>query len=137
MEDRLGDLYLEMTDLSVEGYESPRLREVLNREDVAAGTLWRNQRPLRSDYPRTISEFETLAVYEISDDFVPAVDAGGQRGHHFRRVPRPAQGILSGGSPHCGSRSSSSVPCPPAAPRRCEIGRIFSTSEGSRFPASR
>jgi hypothetical protein len=96
MEDRLGDLYLEMTNLSVESYEDARLSEVLSREDIATATLWRNQRPLREDYERTIPEFDTLAVYEVARDFTMPNDADDHRGHHFRRVPRPAQGILTG-----------------------------------------
>jgi hypothetical protein len=96
MEDRLGELYLEMTNLSVEDYETDRFREVLKRDDVAAATLWRNQRPMRDDYERTIPEFETLAVYEVADDFEMPSDALDHRGHYFRRVPRPAQGILNG-----------------------------------------
>ncbi len=96
MEDRLGELYLEMTNLPVEEYEIARLGMVLKREDVAAATLWRNQRPLREDHDRTIPEFETLAVYEVADDFEVPTDGLAHRGHHFRRVPRPAQGILSG-----------------------------------------
>jgi hypothetical protein len=96
MEDRLGELYLEMTDLSAMDYESERLRDVLTRDDVSAATLWRNQRPGREDYDRTIPEFQTLAVYEVMDGFTSPADAEDYRGHHYRRVPRPAQGILSG-----------------------------------------
>jgi hypothetical protein len=96
MEDRLGELYLEMTNLSIEAYEVERLGDVLKREDVELATLWRNQRPKREDYERTIPEFETMAVYEVAHDFAMPTDARDHRGHHFRRVPRPAQGILSG-----------------------------------------
>jgi hypothetical protein len=96
MEDRCGDLYLELTNLSPEAYEDARLGEVLKREDVAAATLWRNQRPMRDDYERTIPEFETLTVYEVGDDFAMPNGFDDHRGHHFRRVPRPAQGILTG-----------------------------------------
>jgi len=96
MEDRLGELYLEMTNLSIEAYEVERLGDVLKREDVELATLWRNQRPKREDYERTIPEFETLAVYEVVHDFAMPTDARDHRGHHFRRVPRPALGILSG-----------------------------------------
>jgi hypothetical protein len=97
MEDRLDELYLEMTNLPVEDYEIERLGEVLKRDEVVAATLWRNQRPLRDDYDRTIPEFETLAVYEVDGDFAMPADALALRGHHFRRVPRPAQGILGAG----------------------------------------
>ena len=95
MEDRLGDVYLEMTNLSPEDYEDARLAEVLKREDVAAATLWRNQKPTRDDYERTIPEFETLALSEVADDFTLPKGVDHHRGHHFRRVPRPAQGVLS------------------------------------------
>jgi hypothetical protein len=96
VEDRLDELYLEMTDRSVEDYETERLRNVLKREDVSAATLWRNQRPFREDYDRTIPEFTTLAVYEVAEHFAMPADADAYRGHHYRRVPRPAQGIMTG-----------------------------------------
>ena len=38
MEDRLGELYLELTDLSGDEYANVRLREVLKHKDVAAET---------------------------------------------------------------------------------------------------
>ena len=94
MEDRLDELYLEMTDLSTRDYDS-RLCDILKRRDVSSVTLWRNQRPHREDHPRTLAEFATLAVYEVDDGFATPADARAHRGYHFRRVPRPAQGILS------------------------------------------
>ena len=62
-------------------------------------SLWSNQCPGRDDYERTIPEFETLAVYEVGLKFEPSKlppAPAGTRGHHFLRVPRPAQGSLSG-----------------------------------------
>ena len=85
MEDRLGDLYLEMTNLPVEDYEIVRLGKVLKREDVAAATLWRNQRPLREDHDRTNPLFATLAVYEVADDF--AMPAGALAHRHLPDAP--------------------------------------------------
>ena len=66
MEDRLGELYLEMTNLSIEAYEVERLGDILKREDVELATLWRNQRPKREDYERTIPEFERPEVGRFS-----------------------------------------------------------------------
>ena len=101
MEGRSSELYLELTDVPVEDYGAERLRDVLNRRDVSTATLWHNQRPMRDDFPRTIPEFRTLAIYEVEDDFELPTDAEGHRGQYFRRVPRPAQGV-SGSGPTLG-----------------------------------
>jgi len=98
MEDRTSaGLYLEMTTTAPDAYRAERQAVVSAREGVGIGTLWRNQRPNRDDYPRTIPEFDTLAIYEVDATFDPPTCEGNVRGHHFARTPRPAQGILGAG----------------------------------------
>jgi hypothetical protein len=89
-------LYLEMTDLTPEAYESQRLREVLRRTGVERASLWANQRPGRSEFPRTVPEFETLAVFEATPEFSAPEPTDAVRGLHFRRTARPGQGRLTG-----------------------------------------
>jgi hypothetical protein len=90
-------LYLEMTNAPPDGDLARRQAEIQALPGVGITTLWRNQRPNREDFPRTIPEFETLAIYEVDDAFRSPADSGDFWGHHFERVSRPAQGILSPG----------------------------------------
>jgi len=98
MEDRTSaGLYLEMSAVPPDDYVAQRQAAVKALPGVGVATLWRNQKPGRDDYPRTIPEFETLAVYEVDDTFDAPVCEREVWGHHFERVPRPAQGILGAG----------------------------------------
>jgi hypothetical protein len=98
MEDRTSaGLYLEMTHASPNDYVARRQAIVKALPGVGVTTLWRNQKPGRDDYPRTIPEFETLGVYEVDGAFDAPACEGDVWGHHFERVPRPAQGILAAG----------------------------------------
>jgi len=98
MEDRSSaGLYLEMTDLSPEVYAARRQSIVRGLPGVGTATLWRNQKPGREDFPRTIPEFATLAVFEVDASFAAPSCEGEVRGRHFERTPRPAQGILGAG----------------------------------------
>jgi hypothetical protein len=56
-------------------------------------TWWENACPDRTDLPRKIDEFPFLGIAEVDGDFRPPE---GVSGWHFRRYPRPGQGILSG-----------------------------------------
>ena len=56
-------------------------------------TVWSNARPNRRDLPRTIEEFEALVVHEAAPETGPAE---GVTRLHFRRTPRPGQGIQTG-----------------------------------------
>ncbi len=97
MEDRLTQaLYLEMTDLAPETYENERMAAVLKRPGAERATSWTNCRPHRDEFPRTIPEFETLVVFEVTRDFTPPPPGEGVRGHLYHRTARPAQGTLSG-----------------------------------------
>jgi hypothetical protein len=98
MEDRASaGIYLEMTNAAPEAYAAQRLGDVRALPGVGVTTLWRNQKPGRDDFPRTIPEFETLAVYEVNTDFEAPACPGEVWGHHYERVSRPTQGILGAG----------------------------------------
>lgn len=97
MEDRITPgLYLEMTDRGPEVYASARVDEVLALPGVTRSTWWTNERPHRRDFPRTIPEFTTLGLYEVSEGFETPDPPEDIRVLHFRRCPRPAQGNLNG-----------------------------------------
>lgn len=86
-----------MTNSAPEVYAAQRRATVSALPGVGVTTLWRNQKPGRDDFPRTIPEFETLAVFEVDDTFEAPACEGDVWAHHFVRVPRPAQGILGAG----------------------------------------
>lgn len=97
MEDRdTPALYLEMTDLAPDRYESERLPALRARSGIERVTLWRNERPNRDEFPRSVPEFETLVIYEVGAGFDAPKPADGVRGLHFRRTSRPGQGRLTG-----------------------------------------
>lgn len=97
MEDRATPgLYLEMTDGSLDEYAARRVPEVLARAGVSRATWWRNVFRDRDDLPRVLPEFDHLGVYEVDDSFVAPAPPAGVHGHHFRRTPRPGQGVLTG-----------------------------------------
>jgi hypothetical protein len=97
VEDRITPaLYLEMTDGDPGVYASSRLAEVLALPGVERGSWWANEKPGRSDFPRTLAEFSSLGLYEVTGDFEAPDRPVGIRGLHFRHYPRPAQGSLSG-----------------------------------------
>ena len=97
MEDRTRPgLYLEMTDLEPEAYETQRVREILSLPHAERATWWRNLMPNREEYPRRVPEFHTLGVYEVGSSFEAPATPDGIRGLHFLRTPRPGQGNLSG-----------------------------------------
>lgn len=98
MEDRTSaGLYLEMTNMTPDAYAAQRLGDMRALPCVGVATLWRNQKPGRDDFPRTIPEFESLAVYEVATDFEAPDCPADVWAHHYERVPRPAQGILGEG----------------------------------------
>jgi hypothetical protein len=97
MEDRISaGLYLELTDRSPDDYAQRRVPQVLGLRGAERATWWRNQRPGRTEFPRTIEEFSTLGIYEVSADFKAPDTPGDIRGIHFRHYPRPGQGNISG-----------------------------------------
>src|SRR5688572_22472717 len=97
MEDRDSPfLYLELTDRSAPDYARERVPEVLALRGAVRATWWQNQKPGRSEYPRTLDEFTTLGLYEGSSEFRAPAPPRDVRAIHFRRTPRPGQGILTG-----------------------------------------
>jgi len=97
MEDRISEyLYLELTNRAADDYARERVLQVLARSGALRATWWRNQKPGRGEFPRTIEEFTTLAVYEASGAFAAPPTPADIRGLHFRHYPRPGQGILTG-----------------------------------------
>jgi hypothetical protein len=98
MEDRVTDgLYLEMTELAPADYAALRVPELLSQPGVTRATWWRNDCRDRRDLPRRLPEFETLGVCEVDAEFrKPKASPELTNAYHFRRTPRPGQGILSG-----------------------------------------
>jgi len=97
MEDRMNPgLYLEMTDRTPQAYGSQRVDLVLAVPGVTRGTWWQNERPHREEFPRSIPEFTTLGLYEVTEDFKAPDPPEDVRTLHFDRTPRPGQGNLNG-----------------------------------------
>jgi hypothetical protein len=97
MEDRLTTgLYLETTDLPLEQYVADRVPEVLELPRVDRATWWKNLRRDRDDLPRALPDFDHLGVYEVQEGFHAPITPKGVTGYHFRRTPRPGQGVLTG-----------------------------------------
>jgi hypothetical protein len=97
MEDRDSPiLYLELTDRTAADYARERVPEVLALRGALRATWWGNQKPNRSEYPRTLDEFRTLGLYEVDAGFAAPPPPRDVRGIHFRRTARPGQGILTG-----------------------------------------
>jgi len=90
-------LYVEMTDGPIDTYARDRVPEVLALTGAQRATWWRNVKRDRRDLPPVLPEFDHLGVYEVDDTFGAPVDLpAGVTGHHFRRHPRPGQGIITG-----------------------------------------
>jgi hypothetical protein len=89
-------LYLEMTDAPMDVHLASRVPDVLARPGVQRVTWWDNVHRDRDDLPRKLPEFQHLVVYEVDDTFTAPPPATAASGHHFRRVPRPGQGRLTG-----------------------------------------
>jgi len=97
MEDRNSPfLYLELCDRAGSDYARERVSEVLALRGAERATWWQNQKPGRSEFPRTLDEFATLGVYEVSGEFDSPPLPRDVRAIHFRRTGRPGQGILTG-----------------------------------------
>jgi hypothetical protein len=98
MEDRLThSIYLEMCDLDPDDYIANAAKRIGSGGSVGRSTIWNNLRYNREDYRSTDSDFEILAIHEVSESFqAPPLDAG-IRGHLFRRCPRPPQGSMRPG----------------------------------------
>jgi hypothetical protein len=97
MEDRISQfLYLELSNRAILAYARERVPEVLALRGAERATWWQNQKPGRTEFPRTLDEFTTLGVYEAGDELEAPQTPADIRGIHFRRTRRPGQGILTG-----------------------------------------
>src|SRR5262245_34588784 len=97
MEDRISKfLYLELCNRSLDAYARERVPQVLALRGVERATWWQNQRPDRTEFPRTEDEFTTLGIYEAGDEFKAPQTPADIRGLHFKHYRRPGQGILTG-----------------------------------------
>ena len=97
MEDRNTPfLYLELTDRAPADYARERVSEVLALPGAERATWWQNQKPGRTEYPRTLDEFSTLGLYEVGAEFSMPAPPRDVRAIHFQRTGRPGQGILTG-----------------------------------------
>jgi hypothetical protein len=101
VEDRTGSgLWLELVESQDRSHPgdlySARADELIASSDVSSAWWGENANPGRTDLPRKIGEFSTLAVYEVGDLFTPPTTPQGSTGFHFRRTSRPGQGIITG-----------------------------------------
>lgn len=96
MEDRsTPGLYLELGDGTEE--EPPDRAEALTRlSGVERVTWWANCRKNRRDLPMKVEDGSMLLVAEVDAGFQAPEPRPGTVAHHFRRHPRPSQGILTG-----------------------------------------
>jgi hypothetical protein len=97
MEDRLtSGLYLELGDMSPSDYGQTRAPELLARPGVDRVTWWATTIPGRDELPMAIPDGTLLGVAETTDAFAPPDPRPNTTARHFRRYPRPGQGILTG-----------------------------------------
>ncbi len=96
MEDRTSPgLWLELVSSSGARY-SDRADELVSLSGVSSAWWGANANPGRQDLPRKVAEFSTLGIYEVADNFSPPAVPEGTTGLHFKRTPRPGQGVLTG-----------------------------------------
>ncbi|MGI9604458.1 MAG: hypothetical protein ACR2QE_21440 [Acidimicrobiales bacterium] len=85
-------LHLEMSDLTADSYMTRRQHLF----DGGQVTLFVNQHRDRADLPRTLPEFDLLAVHELDRSTpLPPPDDALVGSFRFERTPRPGQGSLS------------------------------------------
>jgi hypothetical protein len=96
VEDRTAPgLWLELVSSDKATY-SDRADELVTFPGILSAWWGSNANPGRDDLPRKIPEFSTLGIYEVADAFSAPVVADGTTGIHFKRTPRPGQGVLTG-----------------------------------------
>jgi len=97
MEDRITPgLYLELGNDTPGHYESGRAPELLGLPGVERVSWWATMLPGRDELPMAVPDGTLLGVAETDDSFVAPEPAAGTTARHFRRYPRPSQGILTG-----------------------------------------
>ena len=97
MEDRRSEgAYVELGDLDPDRYGSERAGELLRLRGVSRVSWWANCVPGRSDFRAKVPEGTLLGLAEVDDTFVAPEAPSGAHAVHFRRHPRPGQGVLTG-----------------------------------------
>jgi hypothetical protein len=97
VEDRVTPgLYLELGDLDAPRYAVERAPELLSRPGVDRVTWWHTSVPGRTELPMAVPDGTLLGVVECDGSFSPPDPLPGTTARHFRRFPRPSQGILTG-----------------------------------------
>jgi len=97
VEDRITEaLYLELGNVDAAEFERTRAPQLLARPGVARVSWWATTVPGRDELPMAVPEGTLLAVAEVDDAFVAPPATPGTTARHFRRYPRPSQGILTG-----------------------------------------
>jgi hypothetical protein len=89
-------LYLELGDVAPEVYAARRAPELLARPGVDRVTWWKNNVPGRDELPMEVPDGTLLGVAEVDDTFTAPTPVAGTTARHFRRFPRPSQGVLTG-----------------------------------------
>jgi hypothetical protein len=98
VEDRITTgLYLELGNLDPHDYATRRAPELAARVGVDRVTWWRNNVPGRDELPMAVDDGTLLGVAEVNESFRAPPALPGTTARHFRRYPRPSQGILTGG----------------------------------------
>jgi hypothetical protein len=88
-------LWLELVSSGAETYGG-RAEDLCSHSGVHRVWWGANANPGRTDLPRKIDDFSTLAIYEVGAGFVSAGTPEGIEGLHFVRTPRPGQGVVTG-----------------------------------------
>jgi hypothetical protein len=84
-------------ELASKGHDyGARARDLISQEGISSAWWGANANPGRKDLPRVLPEFATLGIYETDEGFVPPPTPEEFTGIHFRRTPRPGQGVLAG-----------------------------------------
>jgi hypothetical protein len=97
LEDRLTPgLYLELGNVDPDHYQQARAPELLALGGVERVSWWATTLPGRTEQPMEVPDGTLLGVVETDDSFVAPAATPGTTAHHFRRYPRPSQGILTG-----------------------------------------
>jgi hypothetical protein len=96
MEDRTTPgLYLELGNIEPGDY-AQRAQDLLGQSGVEQVTWWANAKPGRDELPMRVPDGTLLGVAEVDESFRAPPPPDGALSHHFRRYPRPSQGILTG-----------------------------------------
>ena len=97
MEDRITPaLYLELGDIAPGDYARTRAPELLALPGVGRVSWWETTIPGRPELPMAVPDGTLLGLAEADESFTAPDPLPGTTARHFRRYPRPGQGILTG-----------------------------------------